>query len=114
MIQYIKHIVYGKIVKRIGHASGGEKISQKLGSNILVSTVRSKPILVKFKYSQFSNLTGKKNTYETIAKHQFACENMTISGLDPINDLLMTHALAFSYNKVDDHHSWYWISYCFR
>ena len=39
---------------------------------------------------------------------------MTISVLDPIDDLMMTHGLTFSYEKVDDLNLWYRIGYCFR
>ena len=90
-IQYIKDITSGKMHNRIGHASGGGENSQILGSNVLVLTVGSKPMLFKFKYPQSTNLTGKRGTYETNPKHQFTCGNMTIYVLDPIDDLLMTH-----------------------
>ncbi len=113
-IQYIKNIISGKNHKRIGHASGGGENSQILGSNVLVLTVGSKPMLFKFKYPQSTNLIGKHNTYETSPKHQFTCGNMTISVLDPIDDLMMTHGLTFSYKKVDDLNTWYRIGYCFR
>ena len=113
-IQYIKNIVSGNIQKRMGHASGGGENSQILGSNVLVLTVGNKPMLFKFKYPQSTNLTGKRVTYKTNPKHQFTCGNMTISVLDPIDDLIMTHGLTFSYRNEDDTNTWYRIGYCFR
>ncbi len=58
-IQYIKDITSGKVHNRIGHASGGGENSQILGSNVLVLTVGNNPMLLKFKYLQSTNLTGK-------------------------------------------------------
>ena len=113
-IQYIKDVTSGKVHNRIGHASGGGENSQILGSNVLVLTVGSKPMMFNFKYPQSRNLTGKRGTYETNPKHQFTCGNMTISVLDPIDDLMMTHGMKFSYKTVDDMNSWYRIGYCFR
>ncbi len=71
-------------------------------------------MLFKFKYPRPTNLTGKRETYETNPKHQFTCGNMTISVLDPIDDLMMTHGVTFLYKKADDVNSWYRIGYCFR
>ena len=99
-IQYIKNIVSGNTQKRMGHASGGGENSQILGSNVLVLTVGNKPMIFKFKYPQFTNLTGKRMTYKTNPKHQFTCGNMTISVLDPIDNLMMTHGLTFSYKRL--------------
>ncbi len=112
--QYIKNITSGKFHNRTGHASGGGENSQILGSNVLVLTVGNKPMLFKFKYPQSTNLTGKRVTYKTNPKHQFTCGNMTISVLDPIDDLIMTHGLTFSYRNEDDTNTWYRIGYCFR
>ncbi len=112
--QYIKDILSGKVQKKKGHPSGGGENSQILGSNVLVLTVGSKPMLFKFKYPRPTNLTGKRGTYETNPNHQFTCGNMTISVLDPIDDLMMTHGVTFLYKKADDVNSWYRIGYCFR
>ncbi len=57
-------------------------------------------MLFKFKYPQSTNLTGKQGTYETNPKHQFTCGNMTISVLDPIDNLMMTHGQHFLIKRL--------------
>ena len=88
--------------------------SQMLGSSVLVLTVGNTPMSFKFKYPQSTNLMGRKRTYETNARHQFTRENMTISVLEPIDDLMMTHGVSVLYNTVGDVNIWYQICYCFR
>ena len=113
-VQYIKNVVRGKQQTRIGHSSGGVENSQILGSNVLVLTIGNKPMCFKFKYPTIGNLTAARSTYETSAKHQFTCGNMTISVLDPIDDLMMTHEVEFLFNRSEDVNLWYRIGYCFR
>jgi len=111
-IQYIKNVVCLKSQTRIGYASGGGENSQMLGPNVLVLTVGNTSLSFKFTYPQSTNVMGKK-AYETNAKHQFTCGNMTISVLDPNDGGMTTHGFSFVCNTADDVKIWYQIGYCF-
>lgn len=64
-IQYIRNIVAGKLHKRIGHTSGSGENLQTLCSNVLILTVGSQPISLKFWYPLSMNLTGSQSTCVT-------------------------------------------------
>ena len=113
-IHFIKNVVKGKFQSLSGHPSGGGENSQMIGSNVLVLTIGNKPMRFVFKHPTLGNLSGMKKTYRTSPRFQFCCENMTISVLDPIDDILMVHGASFSYNSKERPNSWYQVGYCFR
>jgi hypothetical protein len=47
-------------------------------------------------------------------KHHFICGNLTVSVLDPIDDIMMTHGASFVYNTREQKNCWYRVGYCFR
>lgn len=113
-IEFIKNVVKGNNPSLDGHPSGGGENSQMVGSNVLILTIGNKPMNFVFKFPTLGNLTGGKKTYKTSPKHQFTCENMTISVLDPVDDIIMIHGASFSYNTRECQTCWYRIGYCFR
>jgi hypothetical protein len=113
-VQFIKDILSGKDVKMDGHPSGGGENSQIVGSNVLVLTMGNKPMKFSFRFPSFGNLKGNRKTYITSPKHQFTCGKLTISVLDPIDDIVMTHGANFVYNTREDKNDWLRIGYCFR
>ena len=88
--------------------------SQIVGSNVLVLTMGNKPMKFSFRFPSGGNLKGSRKTYITSPKHQFTCGNLTISVLDPIDDITMTHGANFLYNTREKKNHWLRIGYCFR
>ena len=113
-VQLIKDVLSGKEIKLDGHPSGGGENSQIVGSNVLVLTMGNKPMKFSFRFPSCGNLKGSRKTYITSPKHQFTCGNLTISVLDPIDDITMTHGANFRYNTRAEKNSWLRIGYCFR
>ena len=113
-VQFIKNVVSGKSVTLNGHPSGGGENSQIVGSNVLVLTMGSKPMKFAFKFPSLGNVQGKKSTYVTSPRHHFTCGKFTISVLDPIDDIMMTHGAKFEHNTKVHMNCWYRVGYCFR
>ena len=95
---FIKDTIAGESSKLEGHPSGGGENSQVVGSNVLVLTME-KTHEFDIQVSKKGENTDQKKSYITSPRHQFVCSNLTISVLDPIDDILMTHQLIFSYGR---------------
>jgi hypothetical protein len=113
-VQFIKDIISGKTIQLNGHPSGGGENSQIVGSNVLVLTMGNKPMKFSFRFPSSGNVKGSRKTYVTSPKHQFTCGNLTISVLDPIDDIMMTHGASFVYNRIEKKDHWLRVGYCFR
>ncbi len=113
-VEFIKNVVSGKSITLDGHPSGGGENSQIVGSNVLVLTMGSKPMKFAFRFPSLGNIQGKKSTYITSPRHHFTCGKLTISVLDPIDDVMMTHGASFVYSTRANKNQWYRVGYCFR
>lgn len=100
-----------------GHPSAGADNSQIVGSNVLVYTIGNAPQTFTFKFANKKCFFGKRETYETTPLFQFECANGTVSVLDPIDDVLMTHSVKFEDSFLNDEikkKNGYRIGWCFR
>lgn len=85
-----------------GHPSAGSDNSQIVGSNVLVYTTGNAPQTFTLKFPKKTKYFGNRNTYVTTSSFQFQCGDGTVSVLDPIDDLLMTHSVHFEKKLLDD------------
>ena len=113
-VKFIQNVISGKAVTLNGHPSGGGENSQIVGSNVLVLTMGSRPMKFTFRFPSRGNVQGNRKTYTTSPKHHFSCGHLTISVLDPIDDIMMTHGASFVYNTKENKNQWYRVGYCFR
>ena len=56
------------------------------------------------------NITSERVQYVSYPENQFECDNGTVSILDPVDDLLMTHEATFTRKKGNG----YQIGWCFQ
>jgi hypothetical protein len=113
-VQFIKDIVSGKAIQLNGHPSGGGENSQIVGSNVLVLTMGNKPMKFSFRFPSSGNVKDSSKTYIKSPKHQFASGNLTISVLDPIDDIMMKNGASFVYNRIEKKNHWLRVVYCLR
>ncbi len=67
-----------------------------------------------FKYPRKGKITDQKKSYITSPRHHFVCSNFTISVLDLIDDMMMTHESKFSYGRKNNKNNGYKVGDCFR
>ena len=91
----INKIINGDECGENGHPSAGADNSQQIGSNVLVYTEGNVPQNFILRYPSRDNFTEKRALNKTIPIFQFRCGRGTISVLDPVDDLLMTHEACF-------------------
>ena len=103
----IERIMEGEELVSKGHnSSGGAENSQQIGSNVLVYTEGTAPQSFDLRFPPSDNYqpdrkkkqNGRdwRNEWkEVIPSFQFTCGSGTVSVLDPIDDLLVTHQAQF-------------------
>lgn len=84
--------------------------SQIIGSNVLVFTTGNASQLLTLRCPSRHNITSERAQYISYPENQFECDNGTVSILDPVDDLLMTHEATFTRKKGNG----YRIGWCFR
>lgn len=81
-----------------------------MSSHALVLTMGNKPMKFYVTYPRHENVEGLKKMHETSSKHQFIGDYLTMSVLDPIDDIIMTQWLKFCQNTKENQNHWYWVS----
>ena len=94
----IKKIISGAPISLNGHPYTGAKNSQIVGSNVLVYTEGNRPQTFSLQYPSDNYLQDHKH-YKVLPLFQISCGQGTISALDPVDNLLMTHNVFLTVSK---------------
>ena len=106
-------IIKGYSLGEEGHPSAGADNSQIVGTNVLVYTIGDKPQVFTLRYPNRSDFLEKRQNYTVVPSFQFECGHGTVSVLDPVDDLFMTHEVCFHF-KPGESKNKYRFGYCFR
>ena len=98
----LKKIMNGEELGEGGHPSAGADNSQIIGSNVLVYTTGTRPQTFTLRFGQREHIADDRTKYyETTPIFQFECGEGTVSVLDPVDDLFMTHGVDFELVELE-------------
>ena len=101
-----------------GHASAGAVNSQRVGSNVLVFTTGTAPMVFTLAFAHADDILENREEYVVHPRYQMELCGGTLSILDPVDDLVFTHGAKFSGNfrisAVDGDRSWWRKGWTFR
>ena len=72
------------------------------------------PQTFSLRFADRNDILGNRKEYKVMPTFQFQCGEGTVSVLDPIDDLLMTHGAAFEQCTLESNHSGYRLGFTIR
>ena len=106
-------VLAGDCLSEMGHPSAGAENSQIVGSNVIVYSEGDTPQTFSLRFPSRHDFLQSRDKYELIPSFQFQCGKGTVSILDPLDDLLMTHDVCFHQTGNKDCIG-YRIGFCLR
>jgi len=94
-VKDISSLMDGMKLRETQNSTHGTKTSQQWGTNVILYTTGTTPQTFTFRFPHKNKMESSSKEYHATPIHQFSCGNGTVSILDPIDDLLMTHSAKF-------------------
>ena len=110
----IIRVLKGDTLGNDGHPTAGAENSQIIGSNVIVFTFGSKPQLFYLRHPAKDDYTQSREMYRIHPLFQFPCGDGTVSVLDPVDDLLLTHEVFFKFDDKEEPRNVYRFGLAFR
>jgi hypothetical protein len=80
----------------------GSMTSQVDASAVIIFSKGNKPMVIRMRYGATpDHLSDKRDEYITSFAYQMTCGDEWITVLDPVDDLMMRHELAFAVVKTE-------------
>lgn len=110
----VKRFAEGQGLSGAGHSSGGAVNSQKVGSNVLVFTTGTAPMTFTLSFPPRDDVLAKRKEYIVRPAFQMRCGTGTLSVLDPVDDLILTHGASFEITNIDGSPAWWRVGWTYR
>lgn len=104
----IDRFIQGEELGEEGHPSAGAVNSQRIGSNVMVLTLGTRPMTFTLRFPPKHNLTVNRKSYIVSPRCQMHAGFCTVSILDPVDDLTFTYGAEFEIVAVDDKKASWW------